>query len=60
MKTKTNPPRAVTFDEAELKAAIAGCPKIVRQYLEALKDALDKQVSLTAMAVKKLREKTAD
>ncbi len=45
-----------TFNDRELKSALAASPVLVREYVVALKDALRRQQEVTTLAIKKLRE----
>jgi len=49
-----------TFNETELKVAIAQSPAIVRDYITALKSALSGQTSVTDMAKRRVFELAAE
>lgn len=44
------------FDTKKAKQELKKCPKIVRQYVDLLQDSLDRQIELTNIAIKKLKD----
>lgn len=49
-------PQVKTFDVQEAEELLRQCPKQVREYVRLLKENLERQKGLTALAINKLRE----